>query len=78
MAISVALLVGDVADKIMPKLAERAKQLKIKNGAWSPTRKWARSSRARHWSVTKVTSRWVSKKARSSSSMVAAMRDSGS
>lgn len=32
MAISVALLVGDVADKIMPKLAERAKQLKIKNG----------------------------------------------
>lgn len=32
MAISVAVLVGDVADKIMPKLAERAKQLKIKNG----------------------------------------------
>src|SRR5580765_5413440 len=32
MAISVAVLVGDVADKIIPKLAERAKQLKIKNG----------------------------------------------
>ena len=32
MAISVAVLVGDVADKIMPKLAARAKTLKIKNG----------------------------------------------
>jgi malonate-semialdehyde dehydrogenase (acetylating)/methylmalonate-semialdehyde dehydrogenase len=32
MAISVAVLVGDVADKIMPKLAERTKALKIKNG----------------------------------------------
>ncbi len=32
MAISVAVLVGDVADKIMPKLAERARTLKIKNG----------------------------------------------
>ncbi|MDE2095052.1 MAG: aldehyde dehydrogenase family protein, partial [Burkholderiales bacterium] len=32
MAISVAVLVGDVADKIVPKLAERAKSLKIKNG----------------------------------------------
>jgi malonate-semialdehyde dehydrogenase (acetylating)/methylmalonate-semialdehyde dehydrogenase len=32
MAISVAVLVGDVADKIMPELAERARQLKIKNG----------------------------------------------
>lgn len=32
MAISVAVLVGDVADKIMPKLTERAKTLKIKNG----------------------------------------------
>ncbi|WP_396268328.1 CoA-acylating methylmalonate-semialdehyde dehydrogenase [Ideonella sp.] len=32
MAISVAVLVGDVADKVMPKLAERAKTLKIKNG----------------------------------------------
>jgi malonate-semialdehyde dehydrogenase (acetylating)/methylmalonate-semialdehyde dehydrogenase len=32
MAISVAVLVGDVADKIMPKLIERAKTLKIKNG----------------------------------------------
>jgi len=32
MAISVAVLVGDVADKIVPKVAERAKTLKIKNG----------------------------------------------
>ncbi|MDT9001926.1 CoA-acylating methylmalonate-semialdehyde dehydrogenase [Paucibacter sp. APW11] len=32
MAISVAVLVGDVADKIVPKLAERARTLKIKNG----------------------------------------------
>ncbi len=32
MAISVAVLVGDVADRIMPLLAERAKTLKIKNG----------------------------------------------
>lgn len=31
-AISVAVLVGDVADKIVPMLAERAKTLKIKNG----------------------------------------------
>lgn len=32
MAISVAVLVGDVADKIMPKLAERAKALRIADG----------------------------------------------
>ena len=32
MAISVAVLVGDVAEKIMPKLAERTKSLIIKNG----------------------------------------------
>jgi malonate-semialdehyde dehydrogenase (acetylating) / methylmalonate-semialdehyde dehydrogenase len=32
MAISVAVLVGDIADKIVPKLAERVKYLKIKNG----------------------------------------------
>jgi len=32
MAISVAVLVGDVADQIVPKLAERARTLKIKNG----------------------------------------------
>jgi malonate-semialdehyde dehydrogenase (acetylating)/methylmalonate-semialdehyde dehydrogenase len=32
MAISVAVLVGDVADQIIPKLAERARALKIKNG----------------------------------------------
>jgi malonate-semialdehyde dehydrogenase (acetylating) / methylmalonate-semialdehyde dehydrogenase len=32
MAISVAVLVGDVAEKIVPLLAARTKQLKIKNG----------------------------------------------
>ncbi|WP_343632400.1 CoA-acylating methylmalonate-semialdehyde dehydrogenase [Roseateles sp.] len=32
MAISVAVLVGDVADRIVPKLAERARALKIKDG----------------------------------------------
>ncbi len=32
MAISVAVLVGEVADKIMPQLMARAKALKIKNG----------------------------------------------
>lgn len=32
MAISVAVLVGDVADKVVPALAERANALKVKNG----------------------------------------------
>ncbi|GHC99828.1 methylmalonate-semialdehyde dehydrogenase (acylating) [Pseudorhodoferax aquiterrae] len=32
MAISVAVLVGDAADKLIPKLAERAKALVVKNG----------------------------------------------
>ena len=32
MAISVAVLVGDVADKLVPRLAERTRALKIKNG----------------------------------------------
>jgi malonate-semialdehyde dehydrogenase (acetylating)/methylmalonate-semialdehyde dehydrogenase len=32
MAISVAVLVGDVAEKIVPMLAERAKALKVRNG----------------------------------------------
>jgi len=32
MAISVAVLVGDVADQIVPKIAERAKALKVGNG----------------------------------------------
>ena len=31
MAISVAVLVGDIADKVVPRLAERARALKIKN-----------------------------------------------
>ena len=32
MAISVAVLVGDVAEKVIPKLAERARSLKVGNG----------------------------------------------
>jgi malonate-semialdehyde dehydrogenase (acetylating)/methylmalonate-semialdehyde dehydrogenase len=32
MAISVAVLVGDVADRIVPRLAERARCLKVRNG----------------------------------------------
>ena len=32
MAISVAVMVGDVADKLVPMLAERARALKVKNG----------------------------------------------
>jgi malonate-semialdehyde dehydrogenase (acetylating)/methylmalonate-semialdehyde dehydrogenase len=32
MAVSVAVLVGDVADKIVPRLAERARNLIVKNG----------------------------------------------
>ena len=32
MAVSVAVLVGDVADKIVPRLAERARSLIVKNG----------------------------------------------
>jgi malonate-semialdehyde dehydrogenase (acetylating)/methylmalonate-semialdehyde dehydrogenase len=32
MAISAAVLVGDVGDRIMPKLAERTKALKVRNG----------------------------------------------
>ena len=32
MAISVAVLVGDIADKVVPLVAERARALKIKNG----------------------------------------------
>ena len=33
MAISVAVLVGDAAEQVMPKLTERARTLKIRNGA---------------------------------------------
>ncbi|TFY96615.1 CoA-acylating methylmalonate-semialdehyde dehydrogenase [Ramlibacter humi] len=35
MAISLGVLVGDAADRIMPMLAERTKQLKVKNGVES-------------------------------------------
>lgn len=42
MAISVAVLVGDVADKLIPRLAERARSLIVKNGMEADAR-WARS-----------------------------------
>lgn len=42
MAISVAVLVGDVADKVVPALKERAQALKVKMAcSWTP--RWARS-----------------------------------
>jgi malonate-semialdehyde dehydrogenase (acetylating)/methylmalonate-semialdehyde dehydrogenase len=52
MAISVAVLVGDVADQVMPKLVERARTLKVKDGTnWTP--RWAPSSlRAAHERIT--------------------------
>ncbi len=46
MAISVAVLVGDVADRLVPKLAARAQGAEDQRTAWSPTPKWGRSSPA--------------------------------
>jgi malonate-semialdehyde dehydrogenase (acetylating) / methylmalonate-semialdehyde dehydrogenase len=63
MAISVAVLVGDVADKIVPLLAERARRLKVGSGLARPQRPGS-----------KATSRSASKKAPSWSSMGAASR----
>jgi malonate-semialdehyde dehydrogenase (acetylating)/methylmalonate-semialdehyde dehydrogenase len=56
MAISVAVLVGDVADKIVPLLAERAKTLKIKNGLELD------ASHARPLNVSRAISKWASTK----------------
>jgi malonate-semialdehyde dehydrogenase (acetylating)/methylmalonate-semialdehyde dehydrogenase len=52
----VAVLVGDVADKIIPKLIERTKTLKVSTAPTSRPR-WARSSRARRTSASPATSR---------------------
>jgi malonate-semialdehyde dehydrogenase (acetylating)/methylmalonate-semialdehyde dehydrogenase len=45
MAISVAVMVGDVADKLVPMLAERAERSRSRT-AWSWTPRWAPSSPA--------------------------------
>jgi malonate-semialdehyde dehydrogenase (acetylating)/methylmalonate-semialdehyde dehydrogenase len=55
MAISVAVLVGDVADKLVPKLAERTKTLKVLNGTELAPR-WAPSSPAPRTSASRATS----------------------
>jgi len=52
MAISVAVLVGDVADKVMPLLAERAKTLKVKNGTELDAEMGPIVTRAAHERIT--------------------------
>lgn len=52
MAISVAVLVGDVADKIMPLLAERARTLKVKNGTELDAEMGPIVTRAAHERIT--------------------------
>ncbi|WP_184533819.1 CoA-acylating methylmalonate-semialdehyde dehydrogenase [Variovorax sp. Sphag1AA] len=52
MAISVAVMVGDVADKVMPLLAERAKTLKVKNGTELDAEMGPIVTRAAHERIT--------------------------
>jgi malonate-semialdehyde dehydrogenase (acetylating)/methylmalonate-semialdehyde dehydrogenase len=52
MAISVAVLVGDAADKVLPLLAERAKALKIKNGTELDAEMGPIVTRAAHERIT--------------------------
>ena len=52
MAISVAVLVGDVAGKIMPLLTERAKTLKVRNGTDLAAEMGPIVSRAAHQRIT--------------------------
>jgi malonate-semialdehyde dehydrogenase (acetylating)/methylmalonate-semialdehyde dehydrogenase len=52
MAISVAVLVGDVADKVMPLLAERARTLKVKNGTELDAEMGPIVTRAAHERIT--------------------------
>ncbi|MDZ4145522.1 MAG: CoA-acylating methylmalonate-semialdehyde dehydrogenase [Burkholderiales bacterium] len=52
MAISVAVLVGDVGDKLVPMLAERAKTLKIKNGLQLDAEMGPIVTRAAHERIT--------------------------
>ena len=46
MAISVAVLVGDIAERMLPQLAERARALRSRNGMQAQTPRWVRSSTA--------------------------------
>jgi len=52
MAISVAVLVGDAADKVLPLLTERAKALKIKNGTELDAEMGPIVTRAAHERIT--------------------------
>jgi malonate-semialdehyde dehydrogenase (acetylating) / methylmalonate-semialdehyde dehydrogenase len=52
MAISVAVLVGDVAEKIVPMLAERAKTLKVRNGSDLAAEMGPIVTRAAHQRIT--------------------------
>ncbi|MBO9652156.1 MAG: CoA-acylating methylmalonate-semialdehyde dehydrogenase, partial [Variovorax sp.] len=52
MAISVAVMVGGVADKVMPLLAERAKTLKVKNGTELDAEMGPIVTRAAHERIT--------------------------
>ena len=52
MAISVAVLVGDAADRLMPLLAERARTLKIKNGVELDAEMGPIVTRAAHQRIT--------------------------
>ena len=45
MAISVAVLVGDIADRIVPLVARAREATSSSRTAWSSTPRWARSSR---------------------------------
>ena len=57
MAISVAVLVGDVADKVCPSWLERTKTLKVLERQRTSRPRWARSSRAPRTSASPATSR---------------------
>ena len=48
MAISVLVAVGDVADRLLPKIRERIAQAQGRRPASSPAPRWARSSRKEH------------------------------
>ena len=53
MAISVAVLVGDVADRIVPQACAAGPGVCVSATAWMPVWKWALSSRARRWSASR-------------------------
>ncbi|HKW83151.1 MAG TPA: CoA-acylating methylmalonate-semialdehyde dehydrogenase, partial [Burkholderiaceae bacterium] len=64
MAISVAVLVGEVADKIVPMLAERAKTLKIGNGMELDAEMGPIVTRAAHERITGYIAQGVSEGAK--------------